>query len=218
MKKLILLIVLIGLLFGCAGQERVRTEVSGYQPSTLHDKIMHKSKLRVGLSAFIPWSFQDKNGEWVGFEVDVAKQLAKDMGVKIEFVPTKWESLIPSLLAGKFDLIIAGMTRTPERALKINFTIPYDYKYMNVVAHKNFAAGVTDYMDLDKKGNTIIATSYRVSAVGSSCAILAKKTYKNAKVSLFPNQRAIIQELLSGKATAMLGLGATASPVGCQIS
>jgi polar amino acid transport system substrate-binding protein len=198
MKKLIFLIVLIGLLFGCAGQESVRTEVSGYQPSTLHDKIMHKSILRVGLSVFIPWSFRDKNGEWVGFEVDVAKQLAKDMGVKIEFVPTKWESLIPSLLAGKFDLIIAGMTRTPERALKINFTIPYDYSGMNVVVHKNFAEGVTDYMDLDKKGNTI------VSRVGTTGAALAKETFKNATVRLFPDEGPMVQELLNGKATALL--------------
>ena len=166
--------------------------------SSIIDKVMRKGTLRVGLSSFVPWAMQDKKGEWIGFEIDVAKQLAEDMGVKIEFVPTKWEGLIPSLLTGKFDLIIAGMTGTPQRALKINFTNPYDYSGMNVVVHKNFAEGVTDYMDLDKKGNTI------VSRVGTTGAALAKETYKNAMVRLFPDEGPMVQELLNGKATALL--------------
>jgi polar amino acid transport system substrate-binding protein len=166
--------------------------------SSIIDKVMRKGKLRVGLSSFVPWAMQDKKGEWVGFEIDVAKQLAEDMGVKIEFIPTKWEGLIPSLLTGKFDLIIAGMTGTPQRALKINFTNPYDYSGMNVVVHKDFMAGVTEYMDLDKKGNTI------VSRVGTTGAALAKETYKNATVRLFPDEGPMVQELLNGKATALL--------------
>jgi len=166
--------------------------------SSIIDKVVRKGKLRVGLSSFVPWAMQDKKGEWIGFEIDVAKQLAKDMGVKIEFVPTKWEGLIPSLLTGKFDLIVAGMTGTPQRALKINFTIPYDYSGMNVVIHKNFAAGVTGYMDLDKKGNTII------SRVGTTGGALAKATYKKAKVRLFPDEGPMVQELLNGKATGLL--------------
>jgi polar amino acid transport system substrate-binding protein len=81
--------------------------------SSTIEKIIRSGKMRVGMSTFVPWAMQDKKGEWIGFEIDVAKQLAKDMGVKVEFVPTKWEGLIPSLLTGKFDLIIAGMTGTP---------------------------------------------------------------------------------------------------------
>ncbi|MEK6193983.1 MAG: transporter substrate-binding domain-containing protein [Deltaproteobacteria bacterium] len=166
--------------------------------SSIIDKVMRKGTLRVGLSSFVPWAMQDKKGEWIGFEIDVAKKLAEDMGVKIEFVPTKWEGLIPSLLTGKFDLIVAGMTGTPQRALKINFTNPYDYSGMNVVVHKDFMSGVTHYMDLDKKGNTI------VSRVGTTGAALAKETYKNAKVRLFPDEGPMVQELLNGKASALL--------------
>ncbi len=167
--------------------------------SSIIDKVMRKGVLRVGLSSFVPWAMQDKKGEWIGFEVDVARQLAEDMGVKLELVPTKWEGIIPSLLTGKFDLIIAGMTGTPQRALKINFTIPYDYSGMNVVVNKKFADGVTDYMDLDKPGNTI------VSRLGTTGAALAKETFKNAKVRLFPDEGPMLQELLNGKAAAFLG-------------
>jgi len=191
--------VMMALMFCLAGSVAADDINKQLTKSSIIDKVMRKGKLRVGLATFVPWAMQDKKGEWVGFEIDVAKQLAEDMGVKIEFVPTKWEGLIPSLLTGKFDLIIAGMTGTPQRALKINFTNPYDYSGMNVVVHKNFAAGVTDYMDLDKKGNTII------SRVGTTGAALAKATFKNATVRLFPDEGPMVQELLNGKAAAFLG-------------
>jgi polar amino acid transport system substrate-binding protein len=191
--------VMMALMFCLAGSVAADEINKQLAKSSIIDKVMRKGKLRVGLATFVPWAMQDKKGEWVGFEIDVAKQLAEDMGVKIEFVPTKWEGLIPSLLTGKFDLIIAGMTGTPQRALKINFTNPYDYSGMNVVVHKNFAAGVTDYMDLDKKGNTII------SRVGTTGAALAKATFKNATVRLFPDEGPMVQELLNGKAAAFLG-------------
>lgn len=191
--------VLMTLMFCLAGSVSADDINQQIAKSSTIDKVMRKGTLRVGLSSFVPWAMQDKKGEWVGFEIDVAKQLAEDMGVKVEFVPTKWEGLIPSLLTGKFDLIIAGMTGTPQRALKINFTNPYDYSGMNVVVHKNFAAGVTDYMDLDKEGNTIIAR------VGTTGAALAKSTYKKATVRLFPDEGPMVQELLNGKASAFLG-------------
>ena len=191
--------VLVALMFcftGPAAADEVNRELA---KSRMIDKVMRKGTVRVGRCSCVRWAMQDKKGEWIGFEIDVAKQLAEDMGVKIEFVPTKWEGLIPSLLTGKFDLIIAGMTGTPQRALKINFTIPYDYSGMNVVVHKNFADGVSDYMDLDKEGNTIVAR------LGTTGAALAKETYKNATVRLFPDEGPMIQELLNGKATAFLG-------------
>ena len=201
-KKRILamaLAVMVTMMFCIAGPVVADDINQELAKSSIIDKVMRKGTLRVGLSSFVPWAMQDKKGEWVGFEIDVAKQLAEDMGVKIEFVPTKWEGLIPALLTGKFDMIIAGMTGTPQRALKINFSNPYDYSGMNVVVHKNFAAGVTDYMDLDKKENTIVAR------LGTTGAALAKETYKNATVRLFPDEGPMIQELLNGKATAFLG-------------
>lgn len=190
--------VLMALMFCLAGAVSADDINKQIAKASTIDKVMRKGTLRVGLSSFVPWAMQDKKGEWIGFEIDVAKQLAEDMGVKIEFVPTKWEGLIPSLLTGKFDLIIAGMTGTPQRALKINFTQPYDYNGMNVVAYKALAEGVTHYMDLDKEGNTILA---RLGTTGST---LAKETYKKAKVRLFPDEGPMVQELLNGKATAIL--------------
>ena len=51
---------------------------------------------------------RNKKGELIGFEIDVAKKVAADMDVDIEFVPTAWDGIIPALIAGKFDVIIAA--------------------------------------------------------------------------------------------------------------
>jgi polar amino acid transport system substrate-binding protein len=162
------------------------------------EKILRSGKLRVGMSTFIPWAMQSKTGEWVGFEIDVAKRLAKDMGVEVEFVPTKWEGLIPSLLTGKFDLVIAGMTGTPQRALKINFTQPYDYTGTQICINKKFADKVKMPMDLNDSQFTVI------SRVGVTAAETAKRLLPKAEKRLFSDNGSMVQELLNGNATAII--------------
>ena len=78
------------------------------RPSLL-DQIKQRGTIRVGLSTFVPWAMRNKQGDLIGFEIDVARRLASDAGLEIEFVPTAWDGIIPGLLAGKFDVIIAGM-------------------------------------------------------------------------------------------------------------
>ncbi|MBW2442190.1 MAG: transporter substrate-binding domain-containing protein [Deltaproteobacteria bacterium] len=166
--------------------------------SSTIEKIIRSGKMRVGMSTFVPWAMQDKNGKWIGFEIDVATQLAKDMGVKVEFVPTKWEGLIPSLLTGKFDLIIAGMTGTPQRALKINFTEPYDFSEMHMVAHKEVAAGFKTVADFNKPEVTILCRN------GTTAVPAAKRVLPNAQLRLFSENGPMVQELLNGKAHAIV--------------
>lgn len=166
--------------------------------SSTIEKIIRSGKMRVGMSTFVPWAMQDKKGEWIGFEIDVAKRLAEDMDVKVEFVPTKWEGLIPSLLTGKFDLIIAGMTGTPKRALKINFTEPYDYSEMHMVAHKKVAAGFKTVADFNKPGVTVLARN------GTTAVPAAKRVLPKATLRLFSENGPMVQELLNGKAHAIV--------------
>ena len=162
------------------------------------EKALRRGKLKVGMSTFIPWAMQSKTGEWVGFEIDVARRLAKDMGIEVEFVPTKWEGLIPSLLTGKFDLIIAGMTGTPQRALKLNFTQPYDFTGTQICINKKFADQVKEPMDLNDPQFTVI------SRVGVTAAETAKKLLRKAEKRLFSDNGSMVQELLNGNATAII--------------
>ena len=73
------------------------------------EQVLQRGVLRVGMDTFQPWAMPDKTGQLIGFEIDVATRLAQDMGVNVEFVPTKWSGIIPALLTGKFDVIIGGM-------------------------------------------------------------------------------------------------------------
>jgi polar amino acid transport system substrate-binding protein len=188
---LITIFCLVGLVAAADVQKELR------QSSTI-EKVIRSGKLRVGMSTFVPWAMQDKKGEWIGFEIDVAKKLAEDMGVKVEFIPTKWEGLIPSLLTGKFDLIIAGMMGTPQRALKINFTAPYDFSIMNMVAHKKVAAGFKTAADFNKPEVTVLCRN------GTTAVAAVKRVMPKAKLLLFSENGPMVQELLNGKAHAVV--------------
>jgi len=161
------------------------------------EQIAKRGVIKVGMDVFVPWAMKDKKGELIGFEIDIAKKLAKDMGVKIEFVPTKWSGIIPSLITGKFDVLIGGMTITTQRNLKINFTKPYYYTEQGLMAHKKKAAGfkVSDFNSPDV---TIAAR------LGSTAAVAAKQQFPKAKLRLFDDEPAAVQELRNGNVHAMV--------------
>ncbi len=160
------------------------------------EQIMKRGILKVGMSTFVPWAMKDKTGKLIGFEIDMATRLAEDMGVKVEFVPTKWAGIIPALLTGKFDVIIGGMSVRPDRNLKVNFTIPYDYAGQSLVANKKLATGFSSLQDFNRP-DVVIATR-----LGSTAADAAKRFMPNAKKRLFDDEAQVIQEVLNGKAHA----------------
>ncbi len=166
--------------------------------STL-DQVMRRGVLRVGMDTFLPWAMKDKKGELVGFEIDVARRLAADMGVKVEFVPTKWAGIIPALLTGKFDVIIGGMGIQTKRALKVNFSIPYDYSGMAIVAHKEKAAGFHSLEDFNKTEVEIACK------LGTTAVAAAKKYIPKAKLRLFDDEAQAYQELRNGNVHAVVG-------------
>jgi polar amino acid transport system substrate-binding protein len=163
------------------------------------ETVLKRGVLRVGMSTFVPWAMKDKTGKLIGFEIDVATRAAKDMGVKVEFVPTKWAGIIPALLTGKFDVIIGGMGILPKRNLKINFTMPYDVTGMSIVAHKELAAGFDSLEDFNRPD---VAISVRL---GSTAVAAAKKFMPKAKLRKFDDESQAYQELINGKAHAVVG-------------
>jgi polar amino acid transport system substrate-binding protein len=198
-KRIISTTVLVLIIIACAGlliaAKGIREDLTGQ--STI-EQVLQKGVLRVGMSTFVPWAMKDKQGNLVGFEIDVAKRLAQDMGVKVEFVPTKWSGILPGLLTGKFDIIIGGMGITPERNLKVNFSIPYDYTGMSIVASKKLAKGFKSLSDFNKPGVTIAAR------IGTTAAAAAKKYIPNANLKLFDDESQAVQELLNGRVHALI--------------
>jgi polar amino acid transport system substrate-binding protein len=162
------------------------------------EQVVKRGVLRVGMSTFVPWAMNDKAGNLIGFEIDVARRLAQDMGVKVEFTPTKWAGIIPALLTGKFDIIIGGMGILPQRNLKVNFSIPYDHSGVAVVAHKQIAAGFSRLEDFNRPDVTVTAR------LGSTAAAAANKLLPQAQKRFFDDESQVIQELLNGKVHAVL--------------
>ncbi len=162
------------------------------------DKVIRKGSIKIGMSTFVPWAMKDKNGELIGFEIDVAKRLAEDMGVKAEFVPTQWSGIIPALITGKFDIIVGGMGITPKRNLKVNFSIPYDHTGMSLVAHREIATGFESLDDFNSPDVTVVAR------MGSTSASAIKKYIPKAKLLQFDDESQAVQELLNGNAYAFV--------------
>ncbi len=75
--------------------------------------------------AYAPYNFKDSAGNLVGFEVDLAAELCSRMGMECELVEQAWDGIIPSLVAGKYDAIMAGMSIKPEREEVISFSRYY---------------------------------------------------------------------------------------------
>ncbi|MDE6735175.1 MAG: transporter substrate-binding domain-containing protein [Desulfovibrio sp.] len=167
-------------------------------PPSLIDKVLDRGVLRVGFSSFVPWAMQDKNGEFIGFEVDVARRLAKDLGVELQLVPTRWSGIIPALLADKFDIIIGSMSVTPERNLKGNFTIPYDYATIEAVANKEKTKGMKFPEDYNKPEVVIAVRS------GSTPALAAKKLFPEATLRPFDDEAPAVQDVIAGRSHLML--------------
>ena len=162
------------------------------------ETIKKRGAIKIGMSTFVPWAMRDKNGELIGYEVDVAKRLAEDMKVKAEFVPTAWDGIIPALLAGKFDLIIGGMSITPERNLTINFSLPYANSGIHMVANKELAAGFNSLAAFDKADVVLAARR------GATPATAAKRLMPKATLRLFDEDALALQEVLNGKAHAFV--------------
>ncbi|MCD6582274.1 MAG: transporter substrate-binding domain-containing protein [Desulfuromusa sp.] len=162
------------------------------------EQVMAKNKLRIGFSTFVPWAMKDKTGGYTGYEIEVARQLATDMGVEPVFIPTKWSGIIPALLTGKFDIIIGGMGITPARNLKVNFSKPYEFSGMSIVANSKVAAGKVNLNDFNHEDVTIVAR------IGTTAASAAKKYLPKAKLRLFDDEGQALQEVLNKRAAAMI--------------
>lgn len=168
------------------------------QQDNLVESIKQRGKLMVGFSSFVPWAMRDKQGQWVGFEIDVATKLAKDMGVQIELVPTAWDGIIPALIAGKFDVIIGGMSVTPQRQQQIDFTDGYANSGQGVAASKKVAANLK-WPDGYNSPN-VTFTCRR----GATPCKLIEERFPKATLRQFDDDAIAFQEVINGNAHATI--------------
>ena len=162
------------------------------------DEVVKRGSLRVGMSSFRPWVMRNKQGDFVGFEIDVARALAEDLDVELELVPTKWDGIIPALITGKFDLIIGGMSINAQRSLKVNFSIPYANSGLEVVANR---AGLPDIDSLEQLNSSDVIVAMRR---GISGADPVRRLLPDAQLRFFDDEASCRQEVINGNAHAWI--------------
>lgn len=128
MKKIFLLLFVIFLMTGCGGEK----------PSENINGTKHAITLTVGIDEFAPYGFTDQNGNISGFDIDLAKEAGKRMGIEVNFKFIDWDKKENDLNSGNVDLIWNGLDITPERKENILYSKPYmDNRQILVVKRGN---------------------------------------------------------------------------------
>lgn len=117
--------------------------------------IVEKGKMVIGYTVYAPMNYTDENGEFVGFDTDLAKAVCAELGVEPEFQEINWDTKETELAAKSIDCIWNGLTLTPEREANMACTVPYVKNAQVVVMKKD--AGYTGTADL--VGKTLVAES-----------------------------------------------------------
>ena len=163
------------------------------------DEIQKRGTLRVGMEpGYMPFELTNKKGEIVGFDVDMARRMAKAMDVELELVSTAWDGIIPALLTQKFDIIMSGMTLTQQRNLKINFAEPYIVIGQTILIRKDLAGQINSYKDLNDPGYTV------ASKLGTTGEQATKRMIRRAKYISYETEQEGILELVNGKIDAFI--------------
>jgi polar amino acid transport system substrate-binding protein len=173
-------------------------DVALAQQDNLIDTIKKRGKLQVGFASFLPWAVRDKQGNWVGFEIDVSTKLAKDMGVELDLMPTAWDGIIPSLIAGKFDVIIGGLTVNPARKEQVDFTEPYSTSGQGIAASKALASGLKY-----PEGYNDAKVTFTCRRGAAPCKTIEEK-WPKATIRQFDDDAIAFQEVINGNAHAIL--------------
>lgn len=162
------------------------------------DQIASEGKLRVGTPGnWKPMSYRDpQTNEYVGFDVDLVKLLAQDMGVEIEFVPTDWKS-VAIAVGSKYDLSTSASI-SPQRAMVAGYTTPYFAVADVPIVLKKNEERFQDWEDLNQEDVTVAVT------LGTVQEKRAALLFPDAKIRKVEEPARDWQEVLSGRADASM--------------
>jgi polar amino acid transport system substrate-binding protein len=197
MRPLLPASLILAILTGCGGPGP-----AAERRSTL-DRILATHVLRVGLNpGYAPFEMVDRDGRMIGFDIDVANYVAGQMGngVRVEVEKSDWDPIIANLNADKFDVIVSGMTRTPQRALRCDFTDPYFVtgQALLVSRAKHRPAPGLSVRDFDRPGY-VVATK-----LGTTGEIAARKFFHRAEIKTMESESDAALEVDAGRADVMV--------------
>ncbi|MFI5403229.1 MAG: transporter substrate-binding domain-containing protein [Planctomycetota bacterium] len=176
------LLLCLALLVGCSDRPTLET-------------VLERGILIVGTEPeFPPFESKNEKGEIVGFDMDMARELAKDLGVKLQIEGMPFETLPTALRGGQIDLIVSGMTKNDERARTVSFSDTYYETILCLLVHTG--SGIEKPADADGKRIAV--------KTGTTGADVAQDKFKKATLIPFPTEGACALEVATGRADAFL--------------
>ncbi len=148
----------LGLLAGCGSSSSSSDDEAGAADQLA--QIQEAGEIIVAMEGdWAPWSFHDEDDNLVGFDADVARAIAGELGVEATFIEGDWDSLLAGLDSGRYDIVVNGVEYTQERAEKYDFTEPYGYIRTALIVRSD-NDDITCFEDLDGKttANSIAST------------------------------------------------------------
>jgi len=163
------------------------------------DEIIKSGTIKVGVNPTLPplGKFDEKN-EIVGFDADYAAEIAKLLGVKVEIVQVGSPDRIPFVQTGKIDFVMGAMTRTPERAKVIDFTLPVHTEVMGVLTVEG--KPYKHWKDLDNENVTLVQVR------GTTPIKFIEDNLKKAKVTQLDNYPDAVRALAQGRGDGMIDI------------
>lgn len=158
--------------------------------------------LKVGTECtYHPFNYRTDDGKLTGYDVDVANEVGARINAEIEFVCQEWKGMIPALLAGKFDLIVASMSITEERLKQIDFSAPYRVSIGQFIGAKDKGLELFD-------GDAVNPAGFEGVKIGLERAT----TYENwlkakvpaAEVAYYDSNEAMYLDLAAGRVDAIM--------------
>ncbi len=160
-------------------------------------QVKQRGTLRIALEGtYPPFDFQDKGGKLVGFEVDLGDALSKRLGVKPEYMPTKWDGILAGLDAGRYDVIMNQVTMTPERMKKYDFSEAYTVSGQQLIVRKGQESKITKPADLAGKSVGV--------GLGTNYETWLRKNVPQATVKTYDDDPTKYQDLRVGRTDAVV--------------
>jgi len=158
------------------------------------DRIVKRGELIVGTSADqVPFSVKTKSGKIVGLDADIAKLMAGAMGVKLKLVGMPFSQLLPALEAGKVDIVLSGLTITPQRNLKFAFIGPYYVSGKGILTKRKTLAMMKDPSEMNRSEFKMVALK------GSTSQLFVENAIPKAKFTAVSTLKEGVDMLIKGK-------------------
>lgn len=197
LTTMVILAVSISMLAGCG-------KTSTKNGSTL-ESVKKAGVLKIGLEdSFPPMEFRDSSNKLKGFDVDMATEIGKRLGVKTQFISTDFNGIILALKSGKFDAIISGMSITDERKKQIDFSKPY-FMSGQIIIIKNGNKSITKSDDLSGKTVGVeLGTTGDKSSQTLDKKLKDKKLKGMKEIKKYDKATDALQDLQTGRSDAVI--------------